>query len=295
MVQKRAPPKRSSQKYCKFICSRHTACAAIPSPRPVKPRPSSVVALMLTQSRSRLQADANVAAHLIDVRAQLRTLCQNRRIDIFNPKALAAYPPPPPLRAALSCPHRRTAGHRPGKARRSPRASPRRAKHPLWHARARPHRMPQKALFIRDMHAAQNELSVFCKLVYVITVTDPHSNTPLLFRRKSLCHKQILRRCDLDVFVIARGQIYLAARRFNELAIVRILLSGVFRKAQRFFIQRKGGIPAASECTQSASLRRSAHRAVRRSNLDGVFHRHRHASPRRIFPRPRTRFRFPPA
>ena len=33
----------------------------------------------------------NVATHLIDVRAQLRTLCQNRRIDIFNTKALAAY------------------------------------------------------------------------------------------------------------------------------------------------------------------------------------------------------------
>ena len=189
-MAKRAPAEAKLSKILQIYFSRHTACAAIPSPRPVKPRPSSVVALMLTQSRSRLQADA-MLRRISSMYGRSWTLCKIVA-SIFQSQSPVRRTAPPPLRAALSCPHRRTAGHRPGKARRC-RASPRRAKHPLWHAASTSHRNALKDPLSYGICAAQNELFIFYKLVYVITVTDPHSNTPLLFRRKSLCHKQIFR------------------------------------------------------------------------------------------------------
>lgn len=53
-----APFRQRGRSYSSISSSRHTAEAAMPSPLPVKPRPSSVVAFTLTRAASTPQAAA---------------------------------------------------------------------------------------------------------------------------------------------------------------------------------------------------------------------------------------------
>ena len=66
-----------------------TACAAIPSRRPVKPRPSVVVALMLTWSTRKPSDLGDPRAHRVAMRADLRRFGDDRAIDMVDDRSRA--------------------------------------------------------------------------------------------------------------------------------------------------------------------------------------------------------------
>ena len=82
-------------------------------------------------------------------------------------------------------------------------------------------RMPQKPLFVRDLHAAQNQLAAFHQLMHIISM----ANTHLFFS------SQVFRGCDLIVFVVAGGKLYPAARLFKQAAVIRYGIAVYFFKA----------------------------------------------------------------
>ena len=61
----------------------------------------------------------------------------------------------------------------------------------------------------------------------------------ILLPRESLRDKQIFRRCNFDVPIIAHRQVNRAPRRFDELAVIRIPLSLSLGKRQRAPVQRQ--------------------------------------------------------
>ena len=65
-----------------------TATQAMPSPRPIQPMPSLVVALTLTGAESGLTQDP---LHLGPVRADLRLLADQCRVDVHHPSAELAH------------------------------------------------------------------------------------------------------------------------------------------------------------------------------------------------------------
>ncbi len=64
-----------------------TACAAMPSPRPVKPRRSVVVAFTLTRSAAIPRIVSNPLDHRRAMRADLRPLADDRHVDRSNSAA----------------------------------------------------------------------------------------------------------------------------------------------------------------------------------------------------------------
>ena len=77
--------------------------AAMPSPRPIAPMPSLVVALMPTRAASIPSAAAILLAHGGEMRADLRRFRDQRRVDVDDPAFLRRQEladPPQNLQAA---------------------------------------------------------------------------------------------------------------------------------------------------------------------------------------------------
>ena len=110
--------------------TRATACAAMPSRRPVKPIPSVVVPRRPTASTSTPSAAARRCAHRGPVGRDARLLADHHRIDVHRlpaPVAQAARPPPP---AGPCCPPRRRPDRCRGSSGRCPPGRPPRAGRP---------------------------------------------------------------------------------------------------------------------------------------------------------------------
>ena len=77
----------------------------MPSPRPVKPSPSLVVALMLIEPAAQPQIDGDVGDHRGHVRRELRRLRDDRRVDVAELESARGAPAARPGAAARGCRH----------------------------------------------------------------------------------------------------------------------------------------------------------------------------------------------
>ena len=68
-----------------------TACAAMPSPRPVKPRRSVVVALTLTRSAATAEDRRDTIDHRRAMRADAGPLADDRHVDRGDDAAARAH------------------------------------------------------------------------------------------------------------------------------------------------------------------------------------------------------------
>ena len=123
-----------------------TACAAMPSPRPVKPSCSVVVALTLTRSGGEPEDLGDARNHGLAVRADLRPLADDRHVERGDAAALGAHQARRHGRGSGRRRRRAIAGRSAGSAcrcrRRRSRRAPRRSTHAGRHRRRNGRRAP---------------------------------------------------------------------------------------------------------------------------------------------------------
>ena len=121
-----------------------TACAASPSPRPVKPRPVGRRRAHVDLA-ARRRASASRAAHLLAVRRDPRLLADQHAVGVDEPPARRRAPARTPRAAARATRRRGSARRRTGTASRCRRAPRRRAARRSARARARRRRSGPRA------------------------------------------------------------------------------------------------------------------------------------------------------
>ena len=139
--------------------------------------------------------------------------------------------------------------------------------------------MAQQALLIRDLHTAQDQLAALHETMNIITMTNAHRFSFLLLRAG-----QVLPRGDLQIGVVALGQLHRASGQLEQAAIVGdeagLFCIQLFQRSQiGGTVEALGGLHR----IQCAAVGRFGHHAGLRhglavaahSPLDGVLHRDR--------------------
>ena len=143
---------------------------AMPSPRPIQPMPSLVVALTLTRAEG-LGEDP---LHLGPVRAEPRLLADQRRVDVDDPAARACPGRPS---AGRSSRRRASAPRRGGTACRCRRgrAAPRRASITAW-VRTSASEWPARPALVLDLDPAEDQPPAGGEAVAVVADPDPDAH-----------------------------------------------------------------------------------------------------------------------